>query len=112
MRKLTDKDLSEIVGRTIQGYRIEDIRIKCGNFTDSDHYGIALGKNEQEHFVTWQFHLLEDETVSVYWGHYFMENQQAAVRDFNTRDIDSTQKFKVTIIETLMMTIEVEAEDQ
>lgn len=88
MRRLTDKDLAEIAGSTIQGYYIEDARIKRGNCTDSDHYGIVLGKNDQEHYVTWQFHLLEDETVSVYWGHYFMENQQAAVWDFHTRDTD------------------------
>lgn len=88
MRKLTDNDLAEIVGSTIQGYQIEDARIKRGNFIDSDHYGIVLGKSEQENYVTWQFHLLEDETVSVYWGHYFMENREAAVRDFNTRDLE------------------------
>lgn len=88
MRRLTDHDLAEIGGSTIQGYYIQDIRIKRGNFTDSDHYGIVLGKNQQEHYVTWQFHLLENETVSVYWGHYFMENREAAVQDFKTRDLE------------------------
>lgn len=113
MHRITDNDLAEIVGSTIQGYRIEEARIKCGDFTDSDHYGVVLGENEQEHFVTWQFHLLEDEIVSVYWGHYFMENREAAVRDFHTRDTNIEPcKFKVTITETLKLTVEVDAEDQ
>lgn len=113
MRKLTDDDLAEIIGNTIQGYRIEEARIKRGNFTDSDHYGIVLGKNDQDNYVTWQFHLLEDETVSVYWGHYFMENREAAIRDFHTRDTEAEPgKFKVTITETLQLTVLVEADNQ
>lgn len=88
MRRLTENDLAVIIGTVISGYHVENVRVKRGNFTDSDHYGIVLGKNHQEHYVTWQFHLLEDETVSVYWGHYFMENCEAAVRDFNTRDME------------------------
>lgn len=88
MRRLTENDLAEIAGTVISGYHVENARVKRGNFTDSDHYGIVLGKNQQEHYVTWQFHLLDDETVSAYWGHYFMENSEAAVRDFNTRDME------------------------
>lgn len=111
MRKLTDNDLANIAGTTVQGYHVENVRVKRGNFTDSDHYGIVLGKNQSDHYVTWQFHLLEDETVSIYWGHYFMENQQAAIRDFENRDLDM-QAFKVKITETLELTVEVEAKGQ
>lgn len=112
MRKLTDHDLTSIAGTTIQGYHVEGVRIKRGSFCDSDNYGIILGRNAENHYATWQFHLLDDDSVSAYWGHYFMENREAAIQDFHARDKDSTQKFNVTITETLKMTVEVEAEDQ
>ena len=113
MRKLTDQDLKNIVGSVIEGYCVERVRIKEGPFDDSDCYGFILGRNSRDEYVTWQFHLLEDGSVSAYWGHYYMENKDAAVDDFNTRDKDFTPKrFKVTIIETLKMDVEVEAENQ
>lgn len=85
MRKLTEHDIQGIVGSTVKGFRVEAARIKDGPFTDSDHYGFILGRNAHGHYVTWHFHLLDDESVSVYWGHYFMEDRDAAVRDFDTR---------------------------
>ena len=112
MRRLTAQDLTSIIGTTIEGYRIEAARVKRGPFSNSNHYGIALGQNSYGHYVTWQFHFLEDESVSVYWGHYYMENQEAAVEDFNIRDLDTPRKYKVTITETSKMTVEVEADDQ
>ena len=112
MRKLTDHDLIGIIGSTIEGYRIEAARAKRGAFINSNHYGIVLGRNSYGHYVTWQFHLLEDESVSVYWGHYYMEDREGAIEDFNTRDLDTPRKFRVTITETSKMTIEVEADDQ
>ena len=113
MRKLTEDDLAKIAGSTVSDYHVEDVRIKNGPFIDSDHYGFILGRNDAGQYVTWQFHLLEDETVSAYWGHYFMEDLESAVRDFYTRDASPTpQRFKVTITETLKMTVEVEAEDE
>ena len=111
MRKLTDKDLSNIAGTAIQGYHVEGVRIKRGTYTDSDHYGIILGRNDKGSYVTWQFHLDEDETVNAYWGRYVGEDKKAALRDFNTRDLDA-KPFKVTIIETLKLTVEVEAIDR
>ena len=111
MRKLTDKDLTNIAGTTIQGYHVEGVRIKRGTYTDSDHYGIILGRNDKGSYVTWQFHLDEDEVVNAYWGHYIGENKEAALRDFDTRDLDA-KPFKVTIIEKLKLTVEVEAIDR
>lgn len=111
MRKLTDTDLNNIVETTINGYHIERVRVKRGKFTDSDHYGILLGRNRLENYVTWQFHLVEDDMVNPYWGHYFMEDRDAAVRDYDNRDLDA-QTFKVTITETLKLTVEVEAKDK
>lgn len=74
--------------------------------------GIAHG-NGKIYYVTWQFHLLDDNSISVYWGHYFMENRDAAIQNFDTRDKDTApQKFKVAITEILKRTIEVEANDQ
>ena len=113
MRKLTEDDLGRIAGSTVSGYLVEDARIKNGPFHDSDHYGYLLGRNAAGQYVTWQFHLLEDGSVSAYWGHYFMEDREAAVRDFYTRDASPTpQRFRVTITETLKMTVEAEAEDK
>lgn len=86
MRQLTECDIQNITGSTIAGYVVETARIKNGPFTDSDHYGFILARNAHDHYVTWQFHLLSDGSVSAYWGHYFQEDRAAAVRDFDTRD--------------------------
>lgn len=88
MRRLTEQDIENIVGTTIKGYSVEAARIKKGTYSDTDHYGFILGRNAHGRYVTWHFHLLDDEAVSVYWGHYFMENRDAAVQDLNTRDKD------------------------
>ena len=111
MRKLNEMDLAEIVGSTVKGYHIEGVRIKRGEFTDSDHYGIILGRNDGGNYVTWQFHLDEDDSVNPYWGHYHMENREAALRDYNERDLTG-KPFKVTITETLRKTVEVEAKNR
>ena len=109
MRKLTDGDLAQIIGSSIQGYHIEAAKIKNGPLADSDHYGIILGRNAMEEYVTWQFHLLADESISVYWGHY-TEDREEALRDFEARSLNTLQKFHVTITETYRMTIEIEAD--
>ena len=85
MRKLIERDIEKIKGSTVKGYNIEAARIKTGPFIDRDHFGIALGKNAKGHYVTWNFHICDDESISVYWGHYFMEDRDAAIRDFNKR---------------------------
>ena len=85
MRKLTEKDIQDITGTTIAGYRVETVRIKQGPYIDSDNYGFILAQNTHGHYATWMFHLLEDESVTAYWGHYFQEDRDAAVRDFETR---------------------------
>ena len=120
MRKLTDRDISDIAGTILKGYKVIGVRIKRGLFTDSDHYGIILGQNNMNCYVTWQFHLDEDNQPSVYWGHYFMENREAALRDFDVRDmIDSTEDaqkrpvprlFNVRITETLQKLVTIEAD--
>lgn len=110
MRKLTETDFKNIIGTMVEGYRVEAARVKRGEFTDSDHYGILFGKNDSGNYVTWQWHLLEDESVSVYWGHYHMENREVALRDYENRDL-SEKLFKVTIIETLKKAVEVKAKD-
>jgi hypothetical protein len=112
MRKLTDEDLKNIAGTTVQGYHVEGVRVKRGKLSDSDHYGIILGRSADGNYVTWQFHLDENEEISVYWGHYYIENREGAVWDFENRGTDSSGKFGVTITETLKLTVEVEATDQ
>ena len=86
MRKLTERDIQDVTGQVVEGYRIESARVKSGPFTDSDHYGFILARNACGSYVTWQFHLLEDGAVSAYWGHYFQDDRDAAVRDFDTRN--------------------------
>jgi hypothetical protein len=66
MRRLTEQDIENIIGSTIKCHYIETARIKDGPYTDSDHYGFVLGRNAHGHYVTWHFHLLENESVSVY----------------------------------------------
>lgn len=85
MRKLTENDITAIIGTTESGYKILKARVKGGGFSDSDHYGIVLGQNGRGHMVTWQFHLLEDEKPTYYWGHYLMEKHEAALEDYETR---------------------------
>jgi hypothetical protein len=70
----------------VQGYRVEGVKINRGEFCDSGSYGTILGRNNNGHYVTWQFHLDENEQPNIYWGHYHMENRESAVRDFNNRD--------------------------
>lgn len=111
MRKLTDSDIAGIVGSTIQGYRIEAAKIKSGPLVDSDHYGFILGKNVAAEYVTWQFHLLANDSVSVYWGHYITDREEA-LRDFTARSMGSPQWFDVTVTETLELTVRVKACDK
>lgn len=113
MRRLTDQDLINIAGSTIQGYHVEGVRFKRGTESDSGNYGIILGRDSQNYYVTWQFHLLDDGSVSAYWGHYHGENRETALKDFNTRDMDlDSQPLDVTITGVLNLTVEVETEDQ
>jgi hypothetical protein len=85
IRKLTEQDITAIIGTTVKGYVVEKAHIKMGSFTDSDHYGILLGKDSSG-YVTWQFHY-DDGELSVYWGHY-ISDLNAAIKDYNTRDIE------------------------
>ena len=83
MRRLTENDLTAIVGTINAGYTILRARVKDGSFSDSDHYGIALARNAKGGFVTWQFHI-EDDTPEMYWGHY-AANEGCAAADYETR---------------------------
>jgi len=85
MRKLTNEDIAGVIGTKNANCTIEKARVKGGEFIDSDHYGIVLAQSESGNFITWQFHLV-DGKPEYYWGHYFMVNGAAAVKDFKTRD--------------------------
>ncbi len=111
MRRLTERDIANITGSTIKGYRVEAAKVKRGSFIDSDHCGIILGKNTRDEYATWEFHLKDDESVSVYWGH-FITDREEALRDLGARGMDSPQKFHVTVTETFQMTIEIEADSK
>jgi hypothetical protein len=83
MRKITEQDLTALIGTVQSGYTIEKARVKGGKFSDSDHYGIILGRSEGGNWVTWQFHI-EDGEISVYWGHY-TESEEKALADYEER---------------------------
>jgi hypothetical protein len=83
MRRLTEQDLTAIIGTVQHGYTIKQARVKSGNFSDSDHYGIILGENSRGSWVTWQYHLDEEEP-SIYWGHY-IEKEADALADYSAR---------------------------
>ena len=83
MRKLTEQDLTTLIGTVQSGYTIRRARVKEGTFSDSDHYGIVLAKSECGSWVTWQFHL-DDEKPSIYWGHY-LETEETALADYEAR---------------------------
>ena len=97
MRKITEEDLANTAGITLKGYKVEGVRIKRGEFSDSDNYGIILGRSPEGCYVTWQFHYEENEDISIYWGHYFMEDRETALRDFNSRDLSDAMKLKSDI---------------
>jgi len=110
MRKLTDGDLAKVIGSSIEGYRIEAAKIKNGPFIDSNNYGFLLGQNMRSEYVTWEFHLREDGSVSAYWGH-FIPDREEALRDFEARSMGGspTRWFDVTVTERLELTVRVEA---
>ncbi len=86
MRKLTEQDIASVIGAVNAGYTILRARVKGGAFSDSDHYGIVLGRNAKGYYVTWEFHL-EDERPEYYWGRYLTNDPEAALRDYETRGI-------------------------
>ena len=83
MRRLKENDLAGVVGTVNAGYTIQQARIKSGEFSDSDHYGIALARSDRGKYVTWQFHL-EGETPEMYWGRY-TDNEETAIADYESR---------------------------
>lgn len=112
MRTLTNKDLASILGSVINGYRIEGVRVKHGNCSDSDNYGYVLGRDSNDSYVVWEFYLDDDDKPNTYWG-YYTDSREAAVENFNNRDSDDLEHaYKVTIIETLKREVEVQARSQ
>ena len=71
MKRLTEKDIAALVGTTVAGYEILQARAKGGRYSDSDCFGIALGKNAVGNYVTWQFKIV-DEQYDCFWGHYYL----------------------------------------
>lgn len=108
MRRLSEQDIANITGSTIKGYHVIAAKVKKGPFIGSDHYGIILGKNTRDEYVTWEFHLKDDESLAVYWEHFIMDREEA-LRDFNARGTDCPQWFDVTITETFALIVRVEA---
>ena len=110
MRKLTAEDITNIIGLDFKGYKVERARVKRERFSDSDHYGIVLAKSSDGKYVTWQFHLDEDDKPTAYWGHYFLGKLNTAILDYKVRDADTSPKpYTMRITETLEKAVVVEA---
>lgn len=89
MLKVTQDMIDRVLNEKCAGYEIIAARVKGGEFSDSDCYGVALGRMESVYgimFATWQWHIeTEAEPVNFYWGHYHMENEAAARKDYEER---------------------------
>ena len=83
---MTAEEISAQVGEIVEGtnFRIKKARRKTGEFSDSDHYGIALGETLSGNYATWWFHLV-DGIPSFYWGHYYGPDRKAAFADYESR---------------------------
>ena len=87
MRKIQEDDIyRSIIGAMNAGYEIIDGKVNTGTFTDSDSYGTVLAKNSRGEYVTWQFHFLDDDVPTFYWGHYFGD-YEAAFINFKKRGL-------------------------
>jgi len=82
MRKLSEEDFADLIGTVHFGYTIRKARHKGGNLSDSDCYGIVMGESKHG-FVTWQFHI-EDDEISFYWGHYYYKEHEV-LADYEKR---------------------------
>jgi len=90
MRKITQEDLTRIIGTSCAGYTIEQARVKAGSYSDSDHYGIAYGVREDvidspTPYATWEFNFRDGDVPDFYWGRYH-EDKNSALRDYEVRD--------------------------
>ena len=84
MRKLNESDVKDIIGTVNAGYEIIAAKINSGTFADSDSYGTVLAQNRKDNYVTWQFHFVENNRPTFYWGHYFSNLEDVTV-DFAER---------------------------
>lgn len=74
--------LESVVGVINEGFLV----LRARNMIDSDVYGIALAQSQKSgQFVTWQFHFCDDGSLSFYWGHYWGNDNEKALEDFNNR---------------------------
>lgn len=85
IHRMSDEEISAQIGTTVANCEIIAARRKTGEFIDSGHYGIALGKSTSGNYATWQFHFA-DGSPSFYWGRYFGSNEEAALENYKNRE--------------------------
>jgi len=78
MRRITEKDLNDIVGTINVGYTIVHAKTKA-----DDHYGIVLGQSGNRYAV-WEFNFRDGETPNIYWG-FYTESEEKALVDYEER---------------------------
>jgi len=78
MRRITEKDLADIIGTVNVGYTIVRAKTKA-----DDHYGIVLARSGDS-WVTWEFNYRDGEIPNFYWGH-FLSDEAKALADYEER---------------------------
>jgi len=78
MRRITEKDLADIIGMVNAGYTI----VRAKTMSD-DHYGIVLARSGDS-WVTWEFNYRDGETPFIYWG-FYTDNEKTALENYEER---------------------------
>lgn len=88
LEKLTKEILAGLIVKKYAGHIITNTRLKGGNYSDSDCYGVILARKDMgvygTQFATWEFNLRDGE-LNGYWGHYFMDEEKA-MKDYRERE--------------------------
>lgn len=87
MEIINTNTCSQIIGTKNAGCRILDARPMCGR----PARGIALARSPADSYITWQWHLVDDQPF-YYWGHYFGADRCKATNDFEKRAANSLEE--------------------
>jgi hypothetical protein len=80
MKLLNEQDLADILGTNHEGYIVKMARA----VRNEAYYGIVFAERDSGEYVTWQFHIDNENGVMFYWGHYAV-NEEKALKDFEVR---------------------------
>jgi len=78
MRRITEKDLADIIGTVNAGYTIVRAKTKS-----DDRYGTIFGENG-DRYAVWEFNFRDGETPNIYWG-FYTGNEKTALENYEAR---------------------------